>query len=409
MKGRQWASWLLAGLVVLGNAPTAAAATVPSAAASPSAIEGAAVPASGTVVLTRAAARKELLALPAVTQASRAEQEAYDNWRNAVARAEQLDTEKMTFENPWTGKTETIVYNDETQMRLRQQKHLLPDQLKLAADMASMTTTITILTLENAMDGQLLGLHAAQEDIASSRRDLKLAEEALARAKALLAAGRVTQSDVDDAALAVRKAQAALNAAQRTLENRIRSYNRFAGAPTARRVTVSLETSGVMPLLSADDYVLQAMQNRMEIKQQRTSIQLLERKLESLTFRDLNKSDPEIASEYEKTRLDLEKARLELPETQRAITAEIRAGMLDLRIAQLDLDGMKRSLATQKEKLASLKAQIDAGRLAAWADDSLQSAVASLESGVRTSTISIDNTVRRFRQAAGTGPSLEGR
>ncbi len=409
MKGKHWASWLLAGLVVVGNAPTVAATTVPQTPAPPPAIEGAAVPANGTVVLTRAAARKELLALPAVGQASRAEQDAYDNWRNAVARAEQLDTEKMKFENPWTGKTETIVYNDLTQMRLRQQKYILPDQLKLAADMASATTTLTILTLENALDGQLLGLYAAQEDVASGKRDLTLAEEALVRTKALLAAGRVTQSDVDDATLAVRKAQAALNASQRTLENRIRSYNRFAGAPVGRRISVSPDVSGVLPLLNADDYVVQALQNRMEIRRQRANIQLLERTLESLTFRDLHKFDTDITSEYAKTALDLQKARLELTETQRAITAEIRAGMIELRIAQLDLESMKRSLATQREKLASMKVQIDAGRLAAWADDALQSAVASLESGVRTSTISLDNAVRRFRQAAGTGPSLEGR
>ncbi len=419
MKGKAWASWLMAGLLAFGSVPVTAANPVatgktPSPASAPiasSAIPAASAPSktstqAGVLVLTRELARKEILALPAVTQASRKAQKAYEDWQNAVAVAKDLDTEKMTFTNPWNGETEKIVYEDLVQMRLRIQKFWLPDQMGFLSKVASKTTDLTILNLENGMDGMMLGLVAAQDEVNAKTRSRDLAVNALTRMKASKAAGNVTQLDVDGATLDLEKAGMALMAAKRSLENQRRSFNRFLGAPLDRIFTVSLPPSGSMPFLQTDDYVAQALQNRFELFSLREQIALKEKNLELLTFKDQNKIDTDVKAEYVSGQRDLEKLRLDLTTAIRDITIEMRAASLSISMANLDAKTALRAIEAQKEQLATQKAQIAAGRQPYWTDDALDASVAATEAGFATARLSLDMKVRQFRQAAQIGPAV---
>ena len=402
MRGKRWVTWLLAGLLALGSFPAGASVPVKTTAVQ-------AMPAAANVlVLTREAARKEVLALPVVQIASRKAQEAYDEWQNAIGRANDLDTEKRTFKSPWTGKMETILYNDVTQLRLRMQKYLLPDQMKFAWQMASKSTDMTINSMENAMDSLLLGLFSAQHDVKTKSRSRILASQALLRAKASKAAGNVTQLDVDAAALDLEKADKALLAAQRSLENQSRNYNRFAGAPLSRALSVSLAANGSIPLLTADEYVAQALQNRMTLFSLRESILLKERNVEMLTFHDMHKPDPDIASEYARAVLDLEKMRVDLTANERTVTAEIRSAAIAVESAQLDMKSAQLSLQRQKLTWEKTKKLIAAGRIPAWSDDAMVSAITGTEEGLSAVQLSIDAKVRKFRQAVQGGPAYSG-
>ena len=345
-------------------------------------------------------------ALQAVALVSRQAQDAYDEWQNSMGRAKDIDTEKQTYKNPFTGKTETILFNDETQLRLRMQKYLQPDQMKFSWQMAVKSFDMTISSLENSMDSLLLGLYASQNDVKAKTRSRKLATEALARAKASRTAGNVTQLDVDVAALDLEKADKALSASQRAFENQCRNYNRFAGAPLSRRLSVSLALNSAMLYLTTGEYVAQALQNRMTLFSLREGILLKERNLEMLTFRDLYKIDPDIASEYEGAKLALDKARLDLTAAIRSVTAEIQSAAIVLESAQLDLKATQLSLRRQKAKLETLKKQIAAGRIPAWSSGTLVNAIAGMEEGLAVSGLSMAGKVNRFRQAAQIGPAF---
>jgi hypothetical protein len=403
MGKRQWASWLLAGLMALGQTSVVSATT-----AAPTGLPALTVAdavAQGPVVLTRAVARKEVMALRAIENASRDEQKAFEDWQNALRRAEQLDTEKMIVKNPFTGEDIKIVFSDKVQMQQQQAKFVLPMQLELGYRASSMGTSIVIASLENAMDSLLLGLHSAQNEVRSKERSLGLAEQTLARTKASLKAGRAIELDVEADALAVRKATAAVAAARRSRENLVRSYNQFVGMPLERQVDVRLTPENSLPALSGDDYVLNALENRLELFQTRGSIPILEKQAEIMTFRDLHIYDPDIALDREGVVLQLEQTKTRLVEQQRSITAEIRAAFLRLQLADLDIRSTRDTLARQKARLQNIQTQIKAGRMPEYADDALLAAISDIEAGIVTARLALDKDVRLFRQATvyGTG------
>jgi hypothetical protein len=408
MKGKSWAPWLLAGMLAFGSIPAAASNTSVTATV-PTAASGQSAPSTGAAfVLTRETAKKEVRGTQTVRLASRSAQDAYEAWQDSVIRANNLDTEKRLFKNPWNGATITIRFNDKTQLRLRMQKYLMPDQMKFSWQMASKSLDLTVNSLENSMDSILFGLYAAQNDLNAKGRLQKLSSEALSRAKASKAAGNVTQLTVDAAALDLEKAGKALTASERSFENQCRNYNRLVGAPLSRRLIVSLDVNSSILYLTAEDYASQALQNRMTLFSLREGIKLKEKNLEMLTFKDLNKIDADIASEYEGVRLDLESTRLDLDENMRSVTAEILSAFIDLESAQMDLKIGQQSLRRQKAKLETMKKQIDAGRIPAWSDDALVNAIAGMEEGLAVSRLSLAGKVRRFQFAVQVGPAYSG-
>ena len=410
MKAKQWASWLLAALMALGQTPIqanavpvttgAAAVTQAGAPATPTTVQES-VPAT---VLTRALARREVLALQPVVNATLDAKKAYEDWQNSILRAGQLDTEKVVIKNPYNGEDIEILFSDTVQMQLQMSKILQPMQLELQYFALDRAVKVTTGSLENAMDSLLLGLHAAQGDILSRERALVLAKQTLARTEALFAAGRALQIDADADKLALRKAEAALRAAHRSRENLVRSYNKFVGKPIDRDVRVKLTPEGNLPNLAADDYVLSAMDDRLELFRNRGTIPLLEKQAEIMTFRDLHVNDPDVGRDREKVLLQAEQARLTLARDQQRITAEIRAAYLRLKATELDITGMRNTLAQQRERLVPLQSNIQAGRLPTYADDALLAGMADLEAGIVTARLSLDNDIRKFRQAAGYGP-----
>jgi hypothetical protein len=395
MKGKSWAPWLLAGLLALGPIPAAASDTA------------VAVP-QAAYALTRETAQKEVHGLQAIRLASRRAQDAFDEWQNSIGRAKDIDPEKRTFMNPWTGMTVTIRFDDKTQLRLRMQKYLLPDQMKLSWQMASKSLDVTLASLENTMDSLLLGLVASQNDLKAKVRSRTLSSDTLSRAKASRAAGNLTQLDVDAAALDLEKADMAVTASERAFENQCCNYNRFVGAPLSRKLTVSMGVSSIVLYLSAEEYAVQAIRNRMELFSLREGIPLKERTLEMLAYKDMNKIDADIATEYAGAELDLERARLDLADNERSIRSQILAAFISLESARLDLKIAEQSLQRQKDKLEAMKKQIAAGRVPAWSDDAMVNAIAGMEEGLSLSRLSLGVKVRRFRQAAQTGPAYSG-
>jgi len=406
-KAKKWVSLLLTGLVALGSAPNVTAETNMPIDVNTTKVV-AVQPVSTEIkafALTKDTAKKEVLQVLTVVQAVRSANEAYEDWNNSIARAKDLDTEKFSFKNPFTGETITKTFDDKTQMQLRIQKYLQPDQMKYAYEMAKRTADMTMLRMEITVDGILLGLYSAQNDILLKESDRKIASQDLTRKKAQKAAGMITQLDVDLSTLALEKAEKALLSARRSFENTSRSYNQLVGAPLDRELSVTLSGTGLLPLLPPDDYVVQALQNRMELYSLRTNIQLQEKMLELYTFKNLHETDEDTISSYRSTTLSIAKMKVELDVQIRSITWEIRAAYLELQMSDLDIQSTRKSLEEQKINLKNMKKQIDAGRLPAWSADQLESAVNNLSNAVDLSKISLDQSIKRFRFATGNGPA----
>lgn len=366
-------------------------------------------PDGSLITITREYAQKEILSLPAVTLASMKSQDAFDDWRYAVARAENLDTEKATVVNAKTGIIAVKVFSDVEQLRLRIQKFLLPDQMRLAWQIASKTTDVTIMTLENNMDSMLLAIYKAQADVKAKSRSLDLLENGLIRMKASKAAGFIAQLDLEDYILDFERAEKALSASRRFLENQCRSYNQFAGAPLSRPFAVVLSQTGTLPLLSAEEYVAQALQNRQEVFTLRENIALMQRYLEILTFRGLNILDSDIHSEYVRAGLDLEKLHVLLSISTRDVTTEIHSAALAIKSASHGISLTTWTLGQRMEKLEKLDDLISAGSMPYWSDDALVFEIAGIKEGLGIERISLLNIIRKFRQATQYGPGFTGR
>jgi hypothetical protein len=341
-----------------------------------------------------------------VTLASLKSQDAFDDWCNAIARAENLDTEKVTVVNAKTGITTVRMFSDVTQLRLRIQKYLLPDQMRLAWQVASKMTDVTVMTLENNMDSMLLAIHKAQADVKAKSRSLDLLVNGLIRMKASKAAGFITQLDLEDYIMDYERAEKALSASRRFLENQCRSYNQFAGAPLSRPFTVVLSQTGNLPLLSVEEYVAQALQDRLEVFTLRENIALMQRYLEILTFRDLNILDSDIHAEYVRTGLNLEKLRVQLSIATRDVTTEIHSAALAIKSASHGISLTSWTLGQRMEKLEKLDDQISAGNMPSWSDDALVFEIAGIKEGLETERISLVNIIRKFRQATQYGPEF---
>lgn len=416
MKTKQWASWLLAGIMALGHSPlpvtatgltaappaTQTGTTVPETTKSVEAAEAAAAP----VVLTRDTAWMEVRALHAIRNAVLDEQEALEDWKNAVLLAEQLDPDKMVVENPFTGEDMELFFNDTLRMRLNQQITVNPQSMEFQYQTKAKITKVTTATLENTMNSLLLGLHAAQNEVVSKERAVKLAEQTLTRTRASFAAGRVVQLDVDTDALALKKAEATLRAAERSRENMARNYNRFVGKPLDRDVRVRLKPQGTLPEGEVDDFVLKALENRMEIFIERGTIAIQEAQAESMTYLNVHVNDADVVLEYARTLLSAEQGKVKLTDAQRKITAEIRAAHLRLRMSELDVVNTRETLARQQAKLVTVQSNIAAGRLPAYADDALVAAIEDIKAGIVTAQLSLDADVRKFLLATTEGPGL---
>lgn len=411
MKRKAWASWLIIGAIALSQTPTI---TVALEAVTPAQISEVAArnikPIFNEVlVLTRSLARREILALPAVARAARNEREAFDEWQNAIGRARTLDTEKVTFTNPWTGETDSIRHGDETQMRLRMQKYLLPEQMEFGYEMSRMSSSLAVQSLENAMDGMLLSIFAAQNDIEAKQASVALASERLSRTRALFTAGRALDLDVDTDTLALRRAEAVLSASVRSHENLSRNYNRFVAKPIDRQFVVHLSPSGILPQLTAEAYVAEALENRVELFRLRENVRLSERRAEMLTFLDLHTRDENIKLERERVLLEVESTKAAIENAQLSIAAEIRSSLLRLRIADIEIAELRQHLVSQQSAINSMQNNILAGRLAAWTDDSLVVSIEGMENQLEIVRVSLDNNVRNFRQATGVGPAANSR
>jgi hypothetical protein len=395
---RTWTSCLMVAMFLWGIVPVAATDVV-----KPDSMDG------SPFIATREFAQKEVLSLPAVTLASLKSQEAFDDWSNAIARAENLDTEKVTVVNAKTGITTVRMFSDVTQLQLRIQKYLLPDQMRLAWQVASKMTDITIMNLENNMDSMLLSIYRAQGDVKMKTRSVDLLVNGLVRMKSSKAAGLITQLDLEDYALEFERAEKALSASRRFLENQCRSYNQFAGAPLSRPFTVALSQSGSLPLLTAEEYVVQALQNRLEVFTLRENTALTQRYLEILTFRNLDTLDSDVHAEYVRTGLNLEKLRAQLSIATRDVTAEIHSAALAIKSANHGIGLTSWALEQQKEKMEMLEDRISSGSMPSWSDDALVHEIAGMKEELEIERVSLVNIIRKFRQATQFGPEFSTR
>ncbi|AGC69348.1 hypothetical protein Cst_c23880 [Thermoclostridium stercorarium subsp. stercorarium DSM 8532] len=333
---------------------------------------------------------------------------AKEEYEEQAARAQSIDIEKFSFENPFTGEEEYYYYTSAEQMQLRMAKEFVPESLKFSHEVKEKTVKFTENALSNAADELFLGLYSTYHSVKLAEKGLELARKNLQRQQELFDKGIITELELEEAVLDLKEAENSVKKAKRDFENMHRTFNRLAGLPLDFRYDLigTPRTDAEDIRITEDEAVKSALENRMEIWSTKRQIELVELRMEIYRHKNVYKFDYYTIKDYAEAQDELENLKLTLVQQEYDIEKEIRQAYKDLKKSYNNLKLAELNLERQKNQLETLKKQYEKGLIPASAVEQTELAISNLEFAVNMSLISYLNKQDRFYRAISVGPGV---
>lgn len=329
-----------------------------------------------------------------------------NSYTKQLDRSKNIDTEKTSFRNPFTGKQEYYYYEPPVQMQLRLLKEFVPEQLKYVWQVRQKALTVTENTMANLADDLFIGLYSAYQNRVLAQKSLDLAKRVLEREKVRYQNGLITSLDLEGYQLDVETYQNAIIKADREYENMHRQFNALAGLPVDYLydlVGAPYVASNIITV-SEEEAVASALQNRMEIWDLNYQIDLIQKKIEIYQHKDVHTYHQQTKEDYGKALDELEDLKLKLSQAEYSIEKEIRKAYQELKSCYLDLELSKLHLKQHKHRLATISIQFENGLVPFSVVEQLENAIYQLEYAVSMNTILTLNKKDRFYRAISVGP-----
>jgi len=324
------------------------------------------------------------------------------DYNKQVLRSQGIDTRKIfLFKHPFTGEDIYYYYDPFEQMQMRLLKEFVPEQLKYVWEMKKLISTVTEKAMENAADELYLGLYSAYYGKLLAEKALDISRKSFEREKVRFEKGLTTQTDLDEAKLALLSAENSVIKAERDFENMHRQFNAMAGLNPGYRYDIIgmpyVTYDGIN--ITEEDAVNKALVNRAEIRDLENRISLIEFQMDIYTHKNVHINCPDAREDYKELQDDLDQLDIKLSEYQYNIEKEIRFMYQELNKCYLDLEIVELNLSRQKKKLETVTAQYQAGLVPESVVEQLELALYQLEYMVNINKLIVMNTQDKFNRS----------
>ena len=324
------------------------------------------------------------------------------DYQKQVLRSQGVNTVKMfLFKHPITDEDIYYYFDPFEQMQMRLLKEFVPEQLKYVWEMQKLLGTVIETSMANAADELFLGLYSAYHGKLLAEKALETSQKSFEREKVRFEKGLITQTELDEANLALLSAKNSVLKAERDFENMHRQFNAMAGLNSEYRYDII-----GMPYftynsinITEEDAVNKALSNRAEIRDLKNRISLMEFQMDIYTHKNVYKSYPDAREDYKNLQDDLDQLNIRLSQYQYDIEKEIRKMYRELNRCYLDLELAKLNLSRQKKKLETVTAQYQAGLVPESVLEQLELAIYQLEYMVNVNTLIVMNTQDKFNRS----------
>jgi len=324
------------------------------------------------------------------------------DYQKQYLKSQGINTTKIfLFKHPFTGEDIYYYYDPYEQMQMRLLKEFVPEQLKYVWEMKKLISTVTEKAMENAAEELFLGLYSSYHGKLLAEKALEISRKSFEREKVRFEKGLITQTDLDEAELALLSAENAVIKAERDFDNMHRQFNAMAGLGPEYRYDIIgmpyITYEGIN--ITEEDAVNRALVNRAEIRDLKNRISLIEFQMEIYTHKNVHISYPDAREDYEKLQDDLDQLNIKLSKYQYDIEKEIRGMYKELKKCYLELEIAKLNLSRQKKKLETITAQYQAGLVPESVIEQLELAVYQLEYMVNVNKLIVMNTQDKFNRS----------
>lgn len=333
------------------------------------------------------------------------EKTAKDNYNNAADKAMGINTVSTTVKV--MGMDMTIHYEPYVSMLLTQQKELLPEQMKLTWEMTRDSGNVTRNALIIGLRGLYLGLYSADNEYKLKLKKLELAQTINKQDEIKLQNGMISDIDKAESDYNLLKAQKDADAAQRSYDNMLRSFNSFLGISldTKYDEIVYEEQYNPSVLKPLNYYVDKGVASRLDVIGANKQLALLEKKKEIMDRFPLSLNTVSARKDYDNLPRDIESQQLKLDKAKLDVEKEIKDAYVEVSIAGKNVENMKKTLDLQKKTLESTKKKFQAGFLPKTMLDQLQIGVEELENGYKAMIFDYNTKLMKLENAAGLGPA----
>lgn len=333
------------------------------------------------------------------------EKNAKGNYNDAADKAMGINTVSTTA--TYMGMEMTIHYEPYVSMLLTQQKELLPEQMKLTWEMTRDSRTVTRNSLLIGLRGLYLGLYSADNDYKLKLEKLQLAQNINNQDKVKLQNGMISDIDKAESDYNLLKAQKDADAAKRSYDNMLRSFDSFLGISLDTKFDEIIYEEQYSPsaLKQLDYYVDKGLAGRLDISGVEKQRTLLEKKKEIMDRFPLSLNTVSARKDYDNLQRDIESQKLKIEKAKLDVEKGIKDAYVEVSIAGKKVEDLKRTLDLQENTLESTKKKFQAGFISKTMLDQLEIGVEELENGYKAMVFDYNTKLMKLENAAGLGPA----
>lgn len=321
----------------------------------------------------------------------------------AVENAEDIETEGVTVEI--MGEEKFIEYDYYTKMMLTQQKELMPEQMKLSWEMNRDSWNATRNSMIIGLRSYYLGLYNAYSTKEIKQRSYDLAKSIYNQNKIKFDKGMITDIDLAGSEYDLHKAKAEADAAKRSYENILRSFNAYIGTSLNDQYSdiVYDEVYDAKRLKELDYYLERAQASRYDFISISKQLLLMEKKKSIMDKYPLSLNTIDARKDYNSNLVEIDKVKQQLEVKKLDLEMEIKDSYIEASSAGKNVVNMKKILDMQKSSLDKTKKMYDMGMVSRTVMDQAQLGYDEFEINYNAILFDYNTKLMKLEYQSGTG------
>jgi len=298
-------------------------------------------------------------------------------------------------------------YSSVLKLYMTQRKELFPEQMKYSWEMAKGSREMTRNSMITGMRGLYLGLYTSDNDLKLKQKRYDLTVTIHNQNKLKYEKGIITALELEESEYSVLSAKMAVKAAERNLENVLRSLNAFIGEDINEKYDSIIynEKYDASRLKSLDFYVGKALETRMEVVSVKRQIELMELNKDIMERNPYSLYASDVKKTYEKLIEDIDYEKIKLEQALIEVEKNINDAYLDVVDTQKNLTSIEKKLKIQKSNLKKVKLRYEAGLISRFIYDQEQLNLEEYENSYKAALFDYNTRLMKLEFAAGIGPA----
>ena len=297
----------------------------------------------------------------------------------------------------------------DTQITLAKNRYFLSAQMKYYWMSASDGKKVTVNALISGLRDLYIMLFNADSSLNIAKQKYNIALEVKTQNQIKLQQGLITPLDMRQSEYNLDKASGDMEAAKRSRENALRSFNIFLGVPidTGYSSVQAPNEDPVVKIDTVENYINNALNNRMEIVDLKRQSELKKLEASVLELFIQNAYPVHIREDYKNALTEVKNLDLNIEIKKLAIQKEIKDAYIDVLNAYKSVKTMKGTLETQKKALANMEQRYKLGYITKDVLEQYRVTISDLENKYKMALFSYNTKVMKLNNASGIGPAYK--